>query len=243
MHPILFEIGPLTIRSYGVFVALAFFTAFFLLYKEAKRKAFYPDKILDMELVILIFGVLGARLLHVSVNAGYYRGHLLETVMLWRGGLAIYGGLLFGVAFGWIFILKNKMPLFKTGDFFAPYIALGQSIGRIGCFLNGCCFGRFLNGYYSGYRHPTQLYHSSALIGIFVILKLAEKMKLREGTLFYLYLLLYVTQRFFIDFLRDDTPRYIYNLTVSQLISIAVFAVVIFVLFLANTKKSGMLIK
>jgi len=228
MHPILFEIGPVTIRSYGVLVALAFFTGFFCLYKEAGRKNFYPEQILDMELYILIFGIIGARALHVAVNAAYYKSHPAEIVMLWRGGLAVYGGLLLGIVAAWVFIKKNRMPFWKSADFIIPYIALGQSIGRIGCYLNGCCFGKYYGGFF---MHPTQLYAATALLGIFIVLKFAGKIRLPEGTIFTLYLLLYSTQRFFIDFLRGDTELYIASLTTSQIISVFIFIVAVLLLF------------
>lgn len=226
MHPILFEIGRLTIRSYGVLVALAIFIGFSLLYTEAKKRKFYPEKILDMELYILVFGIIGARALHVAANIEYYRANLLEIPMLWRGGLAIYGGLFFGIIAGWIYVVKNRMPIWKTGDLIFPYLALGQAIGRIGCFFNGCCFGKIYDGVNG---HPTQLYASLALVSIFVVLKLIERKPRRDGLIFALYPLFYSTQRFFIDFFRADTPRYIFGLTVSQLISVVVFLVAIYV--------------
>ena len=238
MHPILFEIGPITIRSYGVLVACAFFVGFFLLYKEAGRRNFYADKILDLGLLILIFGVIGARALHVLVNFDFYKSNLPDIFFIWKGGLAFYGGLILAILASWLFILKKKLPFWKTTDFIAPYIALGQSIGRIGCFLNGCCFGKsaplsFLGVIFPSdtiYRYPTQLYASFALLCIFVILRLIQKKPLFSGFVFMAYLILYATQRFFIDFLRGDTSRYALNLTVSQIISIIIFAIAIFIL-------------
>ena len=231
MHPVLFEIGPFTLRSYGALIALAFFVGYFLLYRDAKKKNFYPNKILDLELVMLIFGILGARALHVLVNLGYYRENVIDTFLLWRGGLAFYGGLILAVLASWIFIVKNKMPRWETADLIIPYVALGQAIGRIGCFLNGCCFGK--DG------HPTQLYASLALFCIFTILKRAQKNTPFAGFIAGLYLLLYSLQRFFIDFLRGDTPRYYLNLTASQLISIGVLALAIFVLVSCRAKHTS----
>ncbi len=185
-----------------------------------------------MELYILIFGIVGARALHVLVNLDYYAQHPSLIVMLWHGGLAIYGGLLFGIIAGWVFIAKNGMPLFSTGDLVIPYIAPGQAIGRIGCFFNACCFGKAAASPALGVifpgdsaaRHPTQLYAAAGLLAIFVFLKLAGQKKLRSGFLFASYLLLYAAQRFAIDFLSCDTPRYLFDLTVSQFLSIVVFA-------------------
>ena len=231
MHPILFQIGPLAIRSYGVFVATAFLAGFLLLYAEAKRRNFYPDKIRDMELYILIFGIVGARALHVLVNLDYYALHASEIAKLWHGGLAIYGGLLFGIIAGWIFITKSGMPVFAAGDLIIPYVALGQSIGRIGCFFNACCFGKAAASPALGVifpgdfveRYPTQLYAAAGLLAIFVFLKLAGQRRSRDGFLFALYLLLYSVQRFAIDFLRSDTDRYLLGLTVSQILIVGVF--------------------
>lgn len=231
MHPILFEIGPITIRSYGVLVACAFFVGFFLLYKEARKRNFYADKILDLELLILIFGVIGARALHVLVNFDFYKSNLPDIFFIWKGGLAFYGGLILAILASWVFVLRNKLPFWKTADFIAPYIVLGQSIGRIGCFLNGCCFGKA--------GHPTQLYASFALLCIFVILRLIQKKPLFSGFVFMAYLILYATQRFFIDFLRGDTLRYALNLTISQIISVVLFAIAIFLLFLLYKRKTS----
>jgi phosphatidylglycerol:prolipoprotein diacylglycerol transferase len=215
MHPILFEIGPVTIKSYGAFVALAFFASFSLLCLEARRRNFYPDKIPDMALYMLILGVAGARFLHVLANVGYYKNNLPEVFLIWRGGLAVYGGLFFGIITGSVFAAKKGMPFRKTADLIVPYVALGQSIGRIGCFLNGCCFGRP--------PYPTQLYASLILLGIFVALKAIENRRPPGGAIFGLYLLSYGLQRFCVDFLRDDIGRYALNLTISQFISVAVF--------------------
>lgn len=217
MHPILFELGPFAIRSYGVCVALAFVIGFYLLETEAKRSAFYPGKILDMGLWVLVAGILGARLLHVLVNLNYYCANPLEMLLFWRGGLAIYGGLISGILAGIVFVRKNAMPFFLTGDFFAPYLALGQAIGRIGCFLNGCCFGKV------GLHYPAQLCAVFLLLIIFIILKLMRNLKAAPGFIFGFYLILYSGQRFFVDFLRDDLMRYAFNFTISQFISVFIF--------------------
>jgi phosphatidylglycerol:prolipoprotein diacylglycerol transferase len=228
MHPILFEIGPVSIRSYGVLVALAFFTGFALLYKEARRRDFYADKILDIELVILISGVIGARMLHVLVNLDFYREDLLRILFIWNGGLAFQGGLVLAILASLVFILKNRLPLWKTADFIIPYIALGQSIGRLGCFFNGCCFGRG--------THATQLYAAIALLIIFIILRSVHERPPFSGFAFGLYLFLFSFQRFFIDFLRADLPRHMFDLTVPQMISAVIFVIALF-LFLLLPKK------
>jgi len=227
----LFKIGPVIIRSYGAIVAMALCITFVLLYKDARKKNFYADQILDLEFLILVSGIAGARILHVLVNLDFYRDNILDVFMIWRGGLAFYGALILAIIASWIFMLKKRMPVWKTVDFIAPYIALGQSIGRIGCLLNGCCFGapttsKFFGVMFPGdiiTRHPTQAYASVVLLIIFVVLLFVRKRNIFPGFTFLLFLGLYSLQRFFIDFLRADTQRFLFNFTVSQMISVAIF--------------------
>jgi len=231
MFPELFRIGPVAIRSYGAMVALAMLITFMLLYRDARKKNFYADKILDLEFLMLVSGIAGARILHVLVNLDFYKNNILDVFMIWRGGLAFYGALISAILASCIFILKKQMPGWKTADFIAPYIALGQSIGRIGCLLNGCCFGvpttsKFFGVLFPGdiiTRHPTQAYASFVLFIIFIVLLFARKKNIFPGFTFLLYLGLYSFQRFFIDFLRGDTQRFLFNFTVSQMISVAIF--------------------
>jgi len=245
MYPVLFEIGPLTLRTYGVFVAVGFFAAFSLLYSEAKRKNFYPQKILDLELIILIFGILGARALHVLVNLDFYAKNIPDIFLVWRGGLAFTGGFILAITAGAVFAVKNRLPFWKIADFVVPYVALGHAIGRIGCFLNGCCFGApaaqpFLGVIFPGdaiYRHPTQLYAAFLLLSIFIILKLAGERPHAAGTIFTLYLGLYSAMRFFLDFLRGDNPTYAFDLTVSQFICVFIFACSVFLLLFLRKKQ------
>jgi len=235
MYPILFKLGPLTIHTYGVVVSVAFLIGFWLIYNEARRTKFFPDKILDLELIILISGIIGARALHVATHFDYYKSELITVFFLWRGGLAIYGGIIGGIFASWIFIRRKDLPLYRTADLIIPYVALSQSIGRIGCFLNGCCFGRTSIAYLGFVfpsdtvpRYPTQLYASFLLIIIFVILKISYEKPHREGNIFTLYIMLYSLQRFFVDFLRGDNPRFLANLTVSQIISVVLFFAALF---------------
>jgi phosphatidylglycerol:prolipoprotein diacylglycerol transferase len=113
-----------------------------------------------------------------------------------------------------IFLRVNKMPALKTGDIIAPYIALGQAIGRIGCFLNGCCYGKYK-------AIPAQLTESAAMFIIFLILR---KRSSSNGRTFLLYLILYSAFRFLNEFLRGDNPAFLAGMTVSQVISLAVLA-------------------
>ena len=176
-----------------------------------------------------------------------YETHLIDIFFIWKGGLAFYGGMILAIIASSVFIRKNKMPFCKTADLIVPYVALGHSIGRIGCFLNGCCYGKpvqesFLSVLFPGqtlHRHPTELYASLALLAIFVILKVVERKTHFDGFIIGLYLILYSIQRFFIDFLRGDTPRYILDLTTSQLISITLFITIICFMLLRRKFSHG----
>jgi phosphatidylglycerol:prolipoprotein diacylglycerol transferase len=202
------------------------------------------NEILDLALVILISGIVGARLLHVGLNTDYYFKYPIEIIMLQHGGLAYQGGLILAVISSILFIKAKKRPVWKTADFIIPYVALGQSIGRIGCFLNGCCYGKktnFLGVLFPDQNwpvYPTELFYSLSLLGIFVLLSILRQNKQFEGQVLASYLLLYGVMRFSIDFLRGDLHIYQIGLTMTQIISIGIIIFsVIFYLYLKRWKK------
>lgn len=228
MHPILFKIGPIQVYSYGAMLAAAFLTVAFLARRRAAALGVNADIILDLCLWLIVWGLIGARLFFVILNPDYYRQNLLEVFMLWKGGLVWYGGLIAALAAGMIFLKIKKMPLLKTADLLMPYVALGQAIGRIGCFLNGCCYGKAAPPGFGvtfnaaqGPVYPTQLYESGAMFIVFLILRRRAP---ANGRTLFLYLMLYAGFRFAVEFIRGDNPATIMGLTVSQAISIAVFA-------------------
>ena len=230
MHPILFEFGNFKIYSYGVMVALGSLLAIYMASRQGKRAGIAPEKIFDIGLYALLFGIIGARILHVLLDFGYYANQPLEIIMLNRGGLAFHGGLAVGIIAAWYFIRRNRMPLQKTADIIIPYVALGQAIGRIGCFLNGCCYGKptYLGIGISLPGHlqrllPTQLFSSLFLFLTFLALKKIYKKKRYDGAVLFSYLLIFSAGRFFIDFLRGDLTPVFLGLTASQLISISIF--------------------
>ncbi len=217
MYPILFKLGPITIYSYGVSVACAFIITSYLIIRDCAKYGIPKDKMWNLLLWIFISGIIGARLLHVILNFSYYKIKPLEIVMLHRGGLAIHGAIVAAILMSTIFLLKDNLSLWKAGDLIMLYLPLGQAIGRIGCFLRGCCYGK--------YGHPTQIYSSIALFIIFVTLRHLNKKKKFDGEIFLSYFLIYLPVRFFIDFLRGDLSIVLFSLTVSQLISILLFVI------------------
>ena len=229
MLPEICRIGFFTIYSYGLMLVLAFFTGVSLAMKQAKKQGLDPEKIFNLCFVVFISGIIGSRILYVLDNFSFYLRHPLEIFMLQHGGLAWFGGLIFGLISAIIFIKKNKMDLLASLDLLAPFIALGQAIGRIGCLLNGCCFGRESKfGIYFQVLDkvliPTQLYSSLLLILIFLILRFQQDRKHLPGQIICSYFFLYAIKRFFIEFLRNDSPRVFYGLTFFQILCLALFS-------------------
>lgn len=249
MYPIITKIGPLYIYSYGMMVAIGFAVATLLACKHASEFGINKEKIIDLGIVMLLGGIAGARVTYIALNLQYYIMNPLEIINLTRGGLVWYGALIFGIITAAWFVKKNKISFWQAGDLFAPYIALAQAFGRIGCFLNGCCYGSaapssFMLGVVfpgeSVPRYPTQMFSALALLLIFAILRVWQKRRHFVGEIFLGYGLLYSMKRFSVEFFRGDYPKILYGLTISQLISFAVFIICssIFIYRLLKWKNS-----
>jgi len=240
MYPVLFKLGPIVIHTYGALVALGFLIGIMLAVKRAGKENISPDIILDLSLYILISGIAGARLFEVIVNFNEYRTDLWRIFKIWEGGLTYYGGLIAAIIVAVIFLKKNKLPFWKIADIFAPSLAIGQAVGRLGCLSAGCCYGQpsdlpwavtFLNSNSLAPLgiplHPTQLYSSLGDFIIFLILLIISRRKKFDGQIFLLYVILYAILRFGLEFLRDDPrgPLLLNILTVSQFVSVILLIV------------------
>ena len=234
MHPILLKLGPFTIYAYGVMVALGFGLATLFIYRQAARFSIEKEKMIDLAILILIAGIAGARGLYVLVNLGYYAHKPLEILKLSKGGLIWYGGFLTALLFAALYIKKKHLSFWNVADLIAPYIALAQAFGRIGCFLNGCCYGMEAPAGYifavtfpcdAVSRHPTQIYSAIALFSIFVLLKVWQGRRHFAGEIFLGYCALYSLKRFLMEFLRGDNLKVALGLTMSQSISIVIFII------------------
>ena len=142
MHPVLIDFGSFNIYSYGVFICIGFLIGLTFAQKEAKRCNYPSNSISDLAFYLLIGAIIGSRLLYVIENFAYYSKSPLKIVMIWEGGLVFFGGLILDIFICAIYLWKHKLPLWETLDIISPSIAIGQGFGRIGCFLNGCGFGR-----------------------------------------------------------------------------------------------------
>ena len=225
MHPIFFQIGPLTVYTYGFMLAVAVFVCSFLLQKEFERNHLPGDIVFDLIFWIVLAGIAGCRIFFILLNWDYFVQNPAEIVMLQHGGLAWQGGLIAGSIAGLVLIRKRKLPLLKTLDILAPYAALGQSIGRVGCLLNGCCYGQPVSWglffpVYQTRLHPTQLYESVGLLVIFLILKQAQERPRFQGEIFIFYLWLASILRFSVEFFRADHELIFGFLSIFQIMTV-----------------------
>lgn len=228
MYPILLKIGSFTLHTYGVLLAIGFLLAVFLALKEARRVNIDPNIVLDLAFYILISALIGSRLFYVFDNWDEFRDQPISIFYFWRGGLVFYGGLIGAFLVGLWYVKKSHLKFTLLADLVAPSIALGQAIGRLGCFSAGCCYGKpteilwavtFKDPHTLAPRdiplHPTQLYESLATFSIFLILIVMRRQERFQGKLFWYYLLFYATARFIIEFFRGD-PR---GWTIPQILS------------------------
>jgi len=240
--PVLWQIGPLSIRWYGLILVLAIVTAAIYAGRQLiAKKILSLKQIEDLFFYLIIFGVVGARLGHVVLfNFNYYLYHPLDIFRIWEGGISIQGALIGGgLALVW-WCKKHKKNIWSIVDQIAPALALGQAIGRWGNYFNQELYGQPTTGWWgiwidkfnreSGYEsyslyHPTFLYESILNLALFFTLrKLLQKSKYKPGIIFAIYLLGYCLIRFFMEFIRIDSTQMIGSFRLPQVISIlAVF--------------------
>jgi phosphatidylglycerol:prolipoprotein diacylglycerol transferase len=240
MYPVLFEVGGVTIYAFGTLLAIAFLVGLALMRYEMKERGFDPDIAYDLILGMALGSLIGARLFYVAAHwSEYYSSNLLEILRVWNGGLVFYGGLL-GGAIGLILIARFKqLNIYRLGDAVAAPLALGTAIGRLGCFMNGCCYGVAAEAPWGvdffghGRYLPTQLIEMAWALAMFAVIFfwLEKKVEFKtDGSLFLVYLALYSFGRFFVEFVRFNSWRLFGVLSFAQLISVAVFAVSLYVI-------------
>jgi phosphatidylglycerol---prolipoprotein diacylglyceryl transferase len=241
VHPILIELGPLRIYSYGFMLALSFWIGILLAAKRAAKRGVNPDHIYDMSIVLILAAVIGSRALYILTHRADYHS-LVDIVALWQGGATFYGGFILALAGAAVYIRKKRLSFLLVADACAPSMALGFFFTRIGCFLSGCCFGHPTKsilgvvfpphspaGYYcAGIAvHPTQLYDSFYGLATAGALLLIDRKSPFAGFTFGMLCILYGAGRFAIDFLRfyEDSAMIGKIMTVSQLMSLVLVAV------------------
>lgn len=228
MHPILFQLGPIKIYAYGTMLAIAFLIGIYKTAFDAKKEGIKKDHIFNMGFYCVLAGIIGARLLYIVVNYKFFLENPIEIILFHHGGLVYYGGLIGAFIVSYVYVKKHNLPTWQTADLIAPYLTLGIGITRIGCFLNGCCFGKKTGSFV----HPTQLYEFAYCLLLFILLLVLKKYKKFHGQLFWLFILLYSILRGINEIFRGDSERGIYwMLSTSQWIGIftAVVAIVMLI--------------
>lgn len=253
MYPIIWRISEtMAIKSYGIAIAVAFILGIFLAARHARKVGLKFNDFIDMGFWVVIAAIVGARVFYILFNLPAYLEDPVAIIKVWHGGLIYYGGLFVAVLTAIAFMKRRGIPPWLGGDLIAPSVALGYAITRVGCFLNGCCFGTAttlpggvvfppecgagqyiakltFTALFSGQPvgeirlHPVQLYAAAANLVIFAILLLMWRRRRFDGQIFWGYLMIYPVYRFAIEFLRGDNQPLILNLTVAQIMSIVLF--------------------
>ena len=225
------KLGPLTIYSYGLFVAIAFLAGIFLAVKGAKKRNISTEQIYDLIFYIIIASIIGARIAYV-IEYWHNFDSFIDIFKIWEGGLSFIGGFIGALIAVFAYVKLKKLDFWRYADLFTPAIVLGHAIGRIGCILGdgghigkltSMPFGALVNG---EARHLTALYEFIFLALLFAFLIKAKDRKVfkkSKGLLFLAYLAAYSTGRFVIDLLRID-PRY-FGLTMTQWLLTAIFLI------------------
>lgn len=234
-----FQIGSFTIYWYGIFAALGFMLAFWTASRRAPREGIPSERIADLAPWLIGGAIVGARALFViSYWKEEFAGKpISEIFMLRRSGLVYYGGLIGACLATILYARVRRLKLWKLADIIAPSIALGHAIGRVGCLMTGCCYGRATSWPW-GIRfpadhathgtavHPTQIYESILNFLLFAALAWLFRRKKFDGQIFGLYLVGYALLRMLVEMFRGDYPVYYLGglVTPAQLVSVAILA-------------------
>jgi phosphatidylglycerol:prolipoprotein diacylglycerol transferase len=250
MRQVLFTIpifGGIKVFGYGVMLVLAFLSSTWLAYWRARRERLDPDVIADMSFWVFVLGLVGARLFYCFEYWGDDIKTLWDVVQYWKGGVVYYGGIIGGVIAFFVYRWFRPFPLRPFMDVIAPSIAIGTFFGRLGCFLNGCCFGDIcklpwavsfpqhsppwvqqvksgmigLEAVQSLPVHPTQLYSALDALVILLLLSAYFPLRRRDGEVIGILMLAYPITRFAIEYLRNDEGVFFAGMTISQTISVA----------------------
>jgi len=235
VHPILFRIGSYEVPSYGVALTIAFALGIWVARRRAAARGIDGERVLDVCMLILVTSIVGARLLWIATHLDQFQppyGTWSDALNPFRGGsyvgfagLSVLGGVVLATFSALAFLRWRGMPVLRTADVLAPSVALGEGITRIGCLLNGCCFGLPCSGWYclrfpqgspaevafhDQLVHATQLYSSAAGFGFFVLLSLLLRRSPFDGAVFGAFLVLEGIERLLLDLVRHQDPSVVW---------------------------------
>jgi phosphatidylglycerol:prolipoprotein diacylglycerol transferase len=248
MHPILFEIAGFPVYTYGLLLAAAYLAGLQFALVRGRARGLDPNRIMDLGIWIIISALVGAKLLLLIVDRGKFSLTASGIMDLVRSAGVFYGGLIAAVAVALWYLWRHRMPMWTVTDVFAPGIALGHVIGRLGCLFAGCCFGRpttvpWAITFHNEFAHqnvgtplgiplhPTQLYEAGAeLLILGLLLVLERRGRAYPGRTFWTYMLLYGISRFIIEMYRGDPRGMVGTLSTSQFVSILIVPLASFML-------------
>ncbi|MBS1369718.1 MAG: prolipoprotein diacylglyceryl transferase [Lentisphaeria bacterium] len=253
MHPILFSIGKFSVRSYGAMAAVGFLLGCWLVNVNRKYAKMSSDQASTSLFVAMITGIIGARLFYVIQFFDNYRGDLWSVFRIDQGGLVFYGGFLLALAALWGYCRRSKLDIIRVLDVYAPAMAIAHACGRIGCYLNGCCWGKptelFFGVTYPAGSSPAQCYPGQSLYPV-QLFEAGEQIALfflyfwmvrhtRRGITMSSYLILYGIFRFLNELMRGDNAKMLEFFTIAQLIGLAVIpaGIVFLIYFLRHGPK------
>lgn len=227
INPVILNIGSLQIRYYGLFYALGFLLAYFFIKKSADKLKVSNDDADNLITWLVLSVVIGARIFYVALyNLDFYWQNPIEILKIWHGGLSFHGGLVGAVVAAFIFCRRKKVQFLKLADVVSIPLALALFFGRIANFINGELYGRITSVPWAvkfqnaeGFRHPSQIYEALKNIFIFFVLMSLKKKNLKDGMLFGIFLVLYGTLRFIIEFFREP-EIYVGVFTMGQILSL-----------------------
>jgi phosphatidylglycerol:prolipoprotein diacylglycerol transferase len=259
LHPDILNLGPLHLRAYGLMLAIAFLAAVGLAAREGRHRGLDLDRLLDLCLVVIASGVAGARLVYVLTHVGEFQGRWHEVLYVWQGGLTLWGGFLLAVPAGMLYCVRRRLNTWVAADVLAGPVAVASAIGRLGCFLNGCCYGvptslpwgvRFPAGslpyaqFDDAALHPSQLYNVLAGLLTYAATMIAAPRLRAPGQRWWLMLGIYAVLRAVVDLSRYYEPAAVMGrlgaleLTESQVVGVAL-ALISLAFFVALGRRAA----
>jgi len=255
MYPVLFSIGPLTIHTYGLLVAIGALVGLVVTIRGSDAAGMSRQQVMDLVFLIIVCAIVGSRLAFVLMNYTFFIERPLLIFKLWEGGLVFSGGFVLVIlVVGW-YIRRHQLPLWSIGDLLAPAVAISQGIGRLGCLMAGCCYGKPSDVPWSIVfkhpqslaplhvpLHPTQIYAALSGFVIFAVLILIRQKKKFEGQVLLWFVILHSTSRLILERFRGDDRGIIpgTELSVTQLVTLVLLvAAVVFLVILSSKQEKG----
>lgn len=255
MHKVLFYIGSVPVFSYGFMIAVGFLFSILLGIKLGKARGINSEKVIQLENLVLLTGIIGARLLYVLLNFEKYADNPVRIIDIRSGGLSWHGGVIVGIISIYLFARKEKLPFRDISDLSMISGLFGLAFGRVGCFLHGCCYGKTTGLPWGTVfpdqgmipRHPTQIYECILdLLILFILIYLWKRNKF-GGEVTCAFIGLYSLARFIVEFFRENSsssellgPLFL-SLNLAQIFSIIliIFSIILYIKLHSGVKSEG----